>query len=116
MSLASMSLANYRCFARQVDVELRPVTIILGRNNSGKSALVRAPVVCDTGIRTESPAPLDLDRLNEEMLDSFTDLIYGNRPHGSVSLELEFDAAPRLTATIQNIAGPLIRICWPSTS
>jgi hypothetical protein len=39
---------------------LCPVTVILGRNNSGKSALVRAPVVFDTGIRTDSPAPLDL--------------------------------------------------------
>jgi hypothetical protein len=103
MPLARISLANYRCFAQPVDVELRPLTLILGRNNSGKSALVRAPVVCDTGIHTESAAPLDLDQLSEEMLESFTDLIYGRRPHGSISLELGFDTAPRLAATIQHI-------------
>ncbi|HET8681920.1 MAG TPA: DUF3696 domain-containing protein [Micromonosporaceae bacterium] len=107
MFLARMALASYRCFDQRQDIELRPVTVILGRNNSGKSALVRAPVVLDTGIRTDSPAPLDLDLLGEEMLESFNDLIYGNRPHGSITVELGFDdrSEPplQLAATVQHI-------------
>lgn len=91
MSLVRMALTNYRCFAKRLDVELRSVTVVLGRNNSGKSALVRAPLVLSTGFRTDSPAPLDLDLLGEEIVDSFTDLIYGGRPHGSIRIELEFD-------------------------
>lgn len=67
---------------------MRPVTLVLGRNNSGKSALVRAPLVLATGFRTDSPAPLDLDLLGEEIFDSFTDLICGGRPHGSIRIEL----------------------------
>ncbi|WP_208116367.1 AAA family ATPase [Paractinoplanes brasiliensis] len=63
MSLVRMGLNNYRCFAGSIDVELRPVTVVLGRNNSGKSALVRAPLVLSTGIDTDSPAPLDLDKV-----------------------------------------------------
>lgn len=42
MSLDRMVLGNYRCFARRQDIELWPVTVVLGRNNSGKSALVVA--------------------------------------------------------------------------
>lgn len=108
MSLVRMALTNYRCFARRLDIELRPVTVILGRNNSGKSALVRAPVVFSTGFRTDSPTPLDLDLLGEEILDSFTDLIYGGRPHGSIRIELEFDEEGEerpalLDATVQNV-------------
>ncbi|MGB6162118.1 MAG: AAA family ATPase [Pseudonocardiaceae bacterium] len=91
MSLVRMALTNYRCFAKRLDIELRPITVVLGRNNSGKSALVRAPLVLSTGFHTDSPAPLDLDLLGEEILDSFTDLIYGGRPHGSIRIELEFD-------------------------
>lgn len=91
MALTRMALAGYRCFAERQDIVLRPVTVVLGRNNSGKSALARAPLVCDTGIRTNSPAPLDLDVLSEGILESFTDLVYANQPHGSVEIELEFD-------------------------
>jgi hypothetical protein len=99
-----MSLSNYRCFAKRQDIELRPITLVLGRNNSGKSALVRAPLVLSTGIHTESTAPLDLDRLGEELVESFTDLIYGGRPHGSLDIELEFDSGLQMAATVQNLA------------
>lgn len=88
MSLLRMSFANYRCFEERTDIELRPITIILGRNNSGKSALVRAPLVFEKGIRTDSPEPLDLDDVDDEIVESFTDMIYGRRPHGSVSVGL----------------------------
>lgn len=113
MSLVRMAFTNYRCFAKRLDVELRPITVVLGRNNSGKSALVRAPVVFSTGFHTDSPAPLDLDMLGEEILDSFTDLIYSGQPHGSIRIELEFDEEERSTllnlhpklldATVQHI-------------
>ncbi len=106
MPLKRMALSNYRCFADGLDVELRPLTIVLGKNNSGKSALVRAPVLCNTGINTDSPAPLDLDMLGEDFLESFTDLIYGNRPHGNIAIELLFDGDTgpmRLFAVVQHI-------------
>ncbi|MGY3518173.1 DUF3696 domain-containing protein [Micromonospora sp. PTRAS2] len=106
MTLVRMTLGSYRCFSRRQDIELRPVTLVLGRNNAGKSALVRAPVVIGTGIRTESPEPLDLDQIGETMVDSFTDLVYGNRARGSFQLGLEFDGAAgliELSATVQHI-------------
>jgi hypothetical protein len=107
MALVRMALNNYRCFAKGENVQLSPVTVVLGRNNSGKSALSRAPMVFQTGIRTDSPTPLDLDELSEDILDSFTDLIYGNRPHGNITVELDFSTSPdsllKLTATVQHI-------------
>ncbi len=108
MSLVRMALTNYRCFAKRLDIELRPVTVVLGRNNSGKSALVRAPLVFSTGFLADSPTPLDLDLLGEEILDSFTDLVYGGRPHGSIRFELELDqegeeSPALLDTTVQNV-------------
>ncbi|MCQ9133064.1 AAA family ATPase [Streptomyces hilarionis] len=108
MTLASVSIENYRCFAARQALELRPITVILGRNNSGKSALARSPLVLSKGIMTDSPLPLDLDQLeNEIAAPSFIDLIHGMRPHGNIKIGLEFtrDGSPslHLEASIQNI-------------
>jgi len=106
MTLVRMALNGYRCFAQRQVLELHPVTVVLGKNNAGKSALVRSPVIGETGIRTESPAPLDIDALGEDFLESFTDLVYGNRPHGNIGIELAVENGTTTTwlaATIQHI-------------
>jgi hypothetical protein len=107
MSLLRMSLTNYRCFEEPTEIELRPLTIVLGRNNSGKSALVRAPLVLETGMRTESEQPLNFDAIDAQIAESFTDLIYGHRPHGNVTVRLDLgdDNSSELSieATIQHI-------------
>jgi hypothetical protein len=88
MALERMALTNYRGFASRQSVELRPITVVLGRNNAGKSALVRAPVMLAAGIRTESGEPLDIDGISEELLDSFADLIHGS-PAGEARITVE---------------------------
>ncbi|MDG6105163.1 DUF3696 domain-containing protein [Dactylosporangium aurantiacum] len=111
MTFVRMALTGYRSFADRQEIELRPITIVLGRNNSGKSALVRAPLVINSGIATNSTAPLDLDRFGDDTLDSFTDLIYGGRPHGSIRIELDLlsvgagqvEPTLHVDATVQNI-------------
>jgi hypothetical protein len=107
MALVRMALGNYRCFARRQDIELRPITVVLGRNNSGKSALVRAPVLIDTGIHTNEPTPFDLDRLGEGLVGRFVDLIHGRRAHGGIEIDLTVEHGQhshRVRATVQNVS------------
>ncbi|MGC4856792.1 AAA family ATPase [Micromonospora sp. DT4] len=82
MPLRKIVLENYRCFRDRQDIELAPVTVVLGKNNSGKSVLTRAPLVIGTGFDTTSTAPLDLDRLVPQPVDGFPDLIFEQSPHG----------------------------------
>ncbi|MER5643870.1 DUF3696 domain-containing protein [Streptosporangium sp. NPDC002524] len=107
MPLVRFSVENYRCFPTPQEVELRPITVVLGKNNSGKSALVRAPLVLSTGIRTDSSLPLDLDQLGDTV-PAFPDLIYGTRPHGAVRVRMGFEGdgaeSYGLDATVQNIS------------
>ncbi|WP_405695886.1 DUF3696 domain-containing protein [Streptomyces coelicoflavus] len=85
MPLERFSLENYRCFKDRQEVELGRITVVLGRNNAGKSAIVRALPVLSTGVRTDSPYPLDLDPA-QGFASSFTDLIHGSSPHGRISV------------------------------
>ncbi len=107
MSLERFSLENYRCFKEKQDVELGKITIVLGRNNSGKSAVVRALPLLSIGIRGDSPYPLDLD-LIQGFTPSFTDLIHGSSPHGHIrlgaSIGIEGGEVISAAAEVQNIA------------
>jgi hypothetical protein len=106
MPLARFSVANYRCFPQRQEIELRPITVVLGKNNSGKSAIVRAPLVLSTGIITDSPQPLDLPQLGVDP-PGFVDLVHKRLEHGSITLSLDFDDDAlqplHIEATIQNI-------------
>ncbi|MEV6811368.1 AAA family ATPase [Micromonospora sp. NPDC051296] len=91
MPLRKIVLENYRCFRDRQEIELAPVTVVLGKNNSGKSVLTRAPLVIATGFNTTSTAPLDLDRLQPQPVDGFADLVFEQSPHGKFFLGFEVD-------------------------
>lgn len=91
MPLRKIVLENYRCFRDRQEVELAPVTVVLGKNNSGKSVLTRAPLVIATGFGTSSTAPLELDRLHPLPVDGFPDLIFEQSTHGRFTLGVEVD-------------------------
>lgn len=58
---SSITLSNYRSFAAPVRLELRPLTLLYGINNAGKSALLRAlPLLADS-VATTATDPLDLE-------------------------------------------------------
>nr|WP_246497574.1 DUF3696 domain-containing protein [Sphaerisporangium rubeum] len=107
MPLVRLSVENYRCFSKRQELELPSITVVLGKNNSGKSALVRAPLVLSTGIRGESTLPLDLGMLGDDAPE-FVDLVHRRLEHGNVTLSYEFvvgsEPPVRLQVTVQNIA------------
>lgn len=103
MPLRRLALTNYRCFGGRQEIELRPITVVLGKNNSGKSALVRAPLVVATGFGHDAPVPLDLLQLGDDAPE-FVDLVHKRLDHGSIGIELDLGGTWRLSATVQNIA------------
>ena len=57
---AAITLWNYRSFAGPVRLELRPITLLFGANNSGKSALLRAlPLLSDSAMPALGPLNLE---------------------------------------------------------
>ncbi|MFD7719502.1 DUF3696 domain-containing protein [Streptomyces sp. NPDC059814] len=107
MSLERFSLENYRCFREKQEMVLGKITVVLGRNNSGKSAVVRALPLLSNGLRSDSPYPLDLDMV-QGFTPSFADLIHGSSPHGHIrlgaSIGTEGGEIVSATAEVQNIA------------
>lgn len=90
MALTSFTVANYRSFQRPTTVELRPLTLLFGYNNSGKSALLRVlPLLADS-VGQPRGAPLNLDSASVRGA-AFRDLCCQLSPRRQIDFTLEWD-------------------------
>lgn len=106
MELTAFSCAAYKAFRDSAEIELRPLTVILGKNNAGKSVLARLPLLLLASLITERGSPLELRVGSLEFGDTVRDLVYGRWPHGAATLSATFEEAGerlRIEARIQNI-------------
>ena len=90
MQITGFSFKNYKAFSGEVNLDLRPMTILIGRNNSGKSAIARFPLLMAKGLapNAESPLELEFDRL--DFGSSFKDIVHNHMPHQSIPVSGRF--------------------------
>ncbi|WP_335986121.1 AAA family ATPase [Glycomyces sp. MUSA5-2] len=101
MALQRLVLIKYACFTERTELELAPITVLFGRNHSGKSALARSLRVLETGFGTNAAVPLDLAALGDDAPE-FIDLVPDRLSHGRVAVEFGFEEAD-VSATIQSV-------------
>lgn len=58
--LEAITVTGYRAFAEPARLELRPLTLLYGRNNAGKSTLARLLGILGDSVAESASAPLDL--------------------------------------------------------
>lgn len=109
MQLRWLEVDNYKSFERRCHLEVRPITILVGRNNAGKSALARAiAVVAGAFASTAEGVPaLPLESFELVHGTSINDLITGRSLHGQLALSMGFSAGDdevRIDSTIQSVA------------
>ncbi|TWA60423.1 AAA ATPase-like protein [Azospirillum brasilense] len=106
MRVVSFGCRNYKPFKGDISVELRPLTLVFGKNSSGKSALIRLMrlLLRALSARCRGGFPLEVDELS--FGTTFRDLIHGKSPHGNVSFSLKLqgdDGVFDMNANVQNI-------------
>ncbi len=57
----AITVCNYRCFAEPLRLELRPLTLLFGINNAGKSALLRLLPLLSTSVGPDTNGPLNME-------------------------------------------------------
>ncbi|MBF0462438.1 MAG: AAA family ATPase [Magnetococcales bacterium] len=109
MQIRSFGCAQYKAFRDPVSVELRPLTLFFGKNNSGKSALLRLVRLllraASDRLRGEE-FPLDVDGLSYGT--EFLDLVHGRLPSSHVAFNLALDHNGKqfdLKTEVQHILG-----------
>ena len=67
-----ISFKNYKLFKEKQTLELKPITILIGKNNSGKSAVLKLPTLIEGSLSGEFTQPFENEyecvriRLNSE--------------------------------------------------
>jgi len=99
--LTAIELTRWRAFERTHRIELRPITLLFGWNNTGKSALLRAlPLIADSA-RPDAVTPLNL-KGEVARGATFRDVSWrGERKGLSIALEWEGEAPPRYEVELQ---------------
>ena len=81
---------NYKLFKSRQAIELKPLTILIGKNSSGKSAVLKLPTLIENSLSGDFQEPLLLTNNGIELGGEFRDLIYGRR-YGQLEISLESD-------------------------
>jgi hypothetical protein len=104
VELTGLSFRNYKAFPGRVAIEVRPLTILIGRNSSGKSAIARLPLLLGASLSERAQAPLELAGDDFDLGGSFVDIVHNRSPHGNVSVGATFQDEHGeyvLSATVQ---------------
>lgn len=74
--LKSISLENYKCFKKNTEVKIAPLTVLCGANSSGKSSILKSLLMIKQSYENESNSHSLL--LSGEYVDngSFDDIVY----------------------------------------
>lgn len=106
MKIKEFRCKGYKAFRDETQIQVRPLTLFFGKNNSGKSALLRLPRLLLRALssRARNGFPLNVDDLS--FGETFRDLTHGGLAHGSASFGIVIeDEGDRLEldATVQNV-------------
>ena len=87
--MKSFSIENIKSFKNNTEIELKPLTILVGRNSCGKSSLLRFPVVLSQTCDNDSQSPL---QLYGKMIDygTFNDVVFDHQGN-EISFALKYD-------------------------
>lgn len=112
MELRKLSLQRYKGYAELAEMEIAPLTILVGANNSGKTALIQAIQLFAGGlVPSENSAmePLPLKSGGILHGETFEDLVTGRTVHGSLRLSATLankSTELLFSATVRNVVAP----------
>ena len=109
MELRKLGLHRYKGYAESTEIELAPLTILVGANNSGKTALAQVISLIAGGLSpsdADSTEPLPLVSHGIHHGQTFEDLVTGRAAHGRLRLSATLgDGSDELSlsATVGNV-------------
>lgn len=68
---------NLKIFKKEQTLELKPITILIGKNNTGKSAVLKLPTLIEGALKSTENQPIQLVNDGVVIGNEYKDLVYG---------------------------------------
>jgi len=92
MKVKSISFKNYKAFFEEQTMQLKPITILIGKNSSGKSSIAKLFTLLENSLMGDIKEPLLLKNSGVELGDEFDNLFFDNNPGGiALSFKVVFE-------------------------
>jgi len=75
--LTRIEFENYRIFKKRQVLDIKPITILFGKNNAGKSAVLKLPSLIASINSSETPESFYTRYREVKICEAYRDLIYG---------------------------------------
>jgi predicted ATPase len=89
--ISTIKFKNYKPFKSLQILDLKPITILIGKNSSGKSAVLKLPSLIENSLSGSFQEPLLLSNNGIEHGGEFKDLVYSRQYAGLLEISLEND-------------------------
>lgn len=94
MPITNLRLLNFKCFADSGDISLAPLTLIFGRNNTGKSSILQSLLLLRQSLDVPEYGP----RLNLRgplyPAGSYTDIVHQHRAKQAIEIRCRLHSSP----------------------
>ncbi len=84
-----ITFKNYKLFKEKQELELKPLTILIGKNSSGKSSITKLLTLIEGSLNADFEVPFLLENDKVELGGEFRDLLYGRYPTGILEFDIE---------------------------
>jgi AAA15 family ATPase/GTPase len=75
--IKKISFKNYKLFKKEQSIEIKPITVLIGKNNTGKSAVLKLPTLLENSLSGKLTTPFELVNNGVKLGDFPKDLVYG---------------------------------------
>lgn len=109
----TLSFTNYRIFAEKQDLSLAPVTVVFGKNNVGKSALLKLPVLIKNILDGKNSQGELFDKVSDglRICEDYRDVVYGRGGSKSVDLRISQDGVTaEISFFVENAGKPRTKL------
>lgn len=96
-----ISFKNFKLFNQKQEFELKPMTILIGKNSSGKSALAKLPTLISESLKGVTEDPFSWENDGVILGANYSDLNHGKETTGLFKFELINDKGVSFSIDVQ---------------
>lgn len=87
--VSKIKFKNFKLFKNEQTLEIKPITILIGKNNSGKTAVLKLPVMISESLSGNINEAVKLEFDGIKLGSEYSDLVYNRKILPGEFLELE---------------------------